>query len=145
MASATLNRTINVCGRGLLKETPAGEALTVGMHVIVQAGELMMRDTGAPTYQIVCEAPERGKGLFKADGSLQTYAENEMTPYYCFAPGDETFVLLATGQNVAQGAMLEAAGNGLFTAQSAGVAAFMAMEAKNNASGSAQLIWAQAV
>lgn len=60
----------------------------------------------------------------------------EAVPYVIPLPGDHLYMFLKTGNNVAAGALLEAAGAGNLQAVSTGAALFRALEAVNNASGS---------
>lgn len=144
MASSA-NHTINIAGRALCKEGVAAAALTVGQHVNRVGGEVAVRGIGPPTRMLVAEAPERGKGVLDAAGNPTTYAAGEQVPYLCPASGDEVLLLLATGQNVAEGDLLEAAAAGEWTALTTGVAGFIALEAMNNTSGAGALLHAQAL
>jgi hypothetical protein len=60
----------------------------------------------------------------------------EAVPYVIPLRGDHLYMFLKTGNNVAAGALLEAAGAGNLQAVSTGAALFRALEAVNNASGS---------
>lgn len=60
----------------------------------------------------------------------------EAVPYVIPLRGDHLYMYLKTGNNVAAGALLEAAGAGNLQAVSTGAALFRALEAINNASGS---------
>lgn len=144
MASATANRTVNITGRGLLKEGTAAGTLTVGAHVTYAAGEIGLAGAGDVTKMIVAEAPERGKGVFSSGTTINTYVAGDQVPYYTFAAGDEALILLATSQTITEGELLEAGANGTFITNASGTPLFIAREAVTT-TGATALLWAQAL
>lgn len=88
---------------------------------------------------VAIEMPFRPTGASPASGSTidTAYATaGEAVPYIIPLRGDHLYMYLKTGNNVAAGALLEAAGAGNLQAVSTGGALFRALEAINNASGS---------
>ena len=130
-----------------LGQYPAGEVIRVGAHVTLNAtGQFVEAGAGAPTKMIAAEAPETGKGIFQNDGTtISTYANTELVNAIVPSNGGRAHILLANGQNITRGQMLEAAANGEWVVLAAGVAGFMAAEDVNNASGAAVFIMAHAL
>lgn len=130
-----------------LGQYPAGEVIRVGAHVTLNAtGQFVEAGTGPSTKMIAAEAAETGKSIFQNDGTtISTYANTELVNAIVPQPGGRAHILLANGQNVTRGQMLEPAANGEWVALAAGTAGFMAAEDVNNATGSAVFIMAHAL
>lgn len=88
---------------------------------------------------VAIESPIRpSSGSGSAGSTIDTTYSNagEAVPYIIPSKGDQLYMFLKTGNNVAAGALLETAGAGNLQAVSTGAALFRALEAINNASGS---------
>lgn len=88
---------------------------------------------------VAIEEPIRPtSGSYSAGSTIDTAysVAGEAVPYIIPSKGDQLYMFLKTGNNVAAGALLEAAGAGNLQAVSTGAALFRALEAVNNASGS---------
>lgn len=94
-----------------------------GFHPAAAAGPLTL----------ALDAPEMNKGISDA------YAENDLLWAGIFSPGSTGLAWLASGQNVADGAVLESAGNGKLRALAAGVPLARAIEAINATTGDARV------
>ena len=133
--------TIVLKGKPLRKEAPAGAAVTPGDLVDFSSGDLIRHanagQNAAPRFAV--ENDLIGSGI------TDNYASGFTMRYVMSSPGDEVYGLLASGQNVSQGAFLESAGNGSLQAytnqsgQNVYVAAIVAVAAedKDNSSGDA--------
>lgn len=88
---------------------------------------------------VAIETPIRPVTTSPSSGSTIDTAYSvagEAVPYIIPLRGDHLYMFLKTGNNVAAGALLEAAGAGNLQAVSTGAALFRALEALNNTSGS---------
>ena len=94
-----------------------------GFHTAAQAGPLTL----------ALDAPEMNKGISDA------YAVNDLLWAGVFPAGSTGLAWLASGQNVADGALLESAGSGKLRALAAGVALARAIEAINATTGDARV------
>ena len=94
-----------------------------GFHPAAAAGPLTL----------ALDAPEMNKGIGDA------YAANDLVWAGVFPAGSTGLAWLASGQNVADGAVLESAGSGKLRALAAGVPLARAIEAINATTGDARI------
>lgn len=94
-----------------------------GFHAAAAAGPLTL----------ALDAPEMNKGIADA------YAINDLVEAGIFPGGSTGLAWLASGQNVADGAVLESAGSGKLRALAAGVPLARAIEAINATTGDARI------
>lgn len=108
----------------------ASEAITPG-HLVQGVTSISKHSTaGAATpAAYACERDEMGNGISVA------YAINDVVKVAVLAPGDRVQAFIASGQNIAENARLESAGNGTLRVLAAGTPIARALDAVNNASG----------
>lgn len=123
----------------------AGDIVRVNdlaVTVAATPGKALARSAGAYGYHaaaadgpltLALDAPEMNKGISDA------YAVNDLVWAGIFSPGSTGLAWLASGQNVADGAVLESAGNGNLRALAAGKALARAIEAINASTGDARI------
>lgn len=125
-------RTILLLGQPVYNEDgAAAEAITPGMLVagITSLTKYATAAGNAPRA-FAMERDEMGKGID------DDYAVGDTVKVGVFPPGSHVLALIATGQNIAAGALLEAgAVAGTLRVFAAGVVLARALEAVNNASG----------
>ncbi len=128
--SLTANRIVLI-GHGRYEEAlvEAGQTITPGQLLKLDSdGGVAVHGTsgGAAERQVAIEDVAQGHGL------LDTYAAGSLCFLYEAVPGDVLLMFLATGQNVAEGALLMSNGAGYLTAlQSTDVVIAVALAALN--------------
>jgi len=118
--------TIIVKGDGEQYEALANAAITPGQLVELMSTGKVRKVTAASAEQeklVAIEDYLQGKTI------AQDYAADAICLHRAFKSGDEVLLILADGQNVAIGDMLESAGGGEVKKYSAGVKLFVAREA----------------
>jgi hypothetical protein len=138
MTSATTPKTVDLGGGEFVqREAIAGGAITPGMLVRLDSdGEVIAHDGAGLTAQaaFAIENDQVGKGISDA------YAAGEQVRYRVFPEGHHVYALLATGQNVAKGALLQSNGAGYLSAAStADNVVARALEVVNASSGAARI------
>jgi hypothetical protein len=109
-------------------------ALTPGMAVARASGAYGFHPAAAAgPLTLALDAPEMNKGID------DTYAALDLLWAGIFSPGSTGLAWLASGQNVADGAVLESAGSGKLRALASGVPLARAIEAKNATTGDARV------
>jgi len=109
-------------------------ALTPGMAVARSGGAYGFHPAAAAgPLTLALDAPEMNKTID------DTYAANDLLWAGVFPAGSTGLAWLASGQNVADGAVLESAGAGKLRALAAGVPLARAIEAKNATTGDARI------
>lgn len=107
---------------------PAAQAITPGHLIERVAGEYDLHTAAAAgPLTLALNAPEMNKSIADA------YADGDLIWAGIFPTGSTGLAWLASGQNVADGAILESAGSGKLRALASGVALCRAIEAKNAA------------
>jgi hypothetical protein len=115
------------------EDAAAGAAITPGMLVTLNSSGLVVAHAtaaAATARNFAMERDEMGKDMDTA------YATGDRVKVACLSQGERVNALIATGQNIGIGALLESAGNGTLRILAAGVPLAQALEAVNNASGS---------
>lgn len=115
-------------------DVPAGAAITPGnlIQYYNDSGTLKFRkhaDAGVAGSIYALDQPEFNKGL------SDNYAAGDMVKAAVMSPGCVVYALIASGQNITQGGLLESAGDGTLKAASSGVAVAVALESVNNSAG----------
>lgn len=147
MSKADLHQTVMLSGSPVRKEYVSASVLTVGMVCQLDSSYQLIVSSGATDDSkggelVVMEAPERGKGVFSSGSTPNTYAIGEQVATLAPAGGDEVLVLLASGQTITRGGLLEVASTGKCIAYaSSNLAAFRALESLSPSADA--LIWAQ--
>jgi hypothetical protein len=109
-------------------------ALTPGMAVARSGGAYGFHPAAAAgPLTLALDAPEMNKGI------SDTYAATDLLWAGVFPAGSTGLAWLASGQNVADGAVLESAGAGKLRALAAGVPLARAIEAINATTGDARI------
>lgn len=111
-------------------------ALTPGHLLELASATTCQKHSGAAGQHarlVALERDEMGNDIDDA------YAASDAVKVAQCAPGDRAYMYLASGENVAAGAMLESAGNGMLQAVSGTYPVGMALEAVNAASGDARI------
>jgi hypothetical protein len=111
---------------------PAGGVITPGMLVTVNSsGQVIAHATagGAGSRTFALEREEMNKDID------QTYAVGDQVKTGSGGSGQRFNSLIASGQNIAKGALLESNGNGTFRLFASGVALARPNEAVNNSAG----------
>lgn len=147
MPSNTAPKTIQLRGLAPRIGGKAGAAGVLPGHLLSRAsgGTFVVHPTAAGMAEVLIADVEEYVG-----GSIDTaFANSDHIPILQGQKGDQFYMLLKTGNNVVIGDFLESAGDGTLqksthAVTSATTAAawplFVALEAVNNASGSAQRI-----
>jgi hypothetical protein len=137
MSSADTPKTVDLGGTTTQHEAVAGGAITPGQLVTLNSsGQVVVHPSaGLPTQAaFAIENDLVGKGIADA------YASGEQVRYRIFAEGGHVYAILASGQNVAQGALLQSAGNGnLSVGSTADNIVAKALEAVNASGGAARI------
>lgn len=135
MASYNTPKTILLKGSPMSKEKFSAGALRPGMLVRhSSASQINVHNNAAALlgpFMVVRELEFAGGGID------DLYETGDSCPYYIGRSGDEFYMLLAPGANVAYGAALQSNGAGLLTAQtSTNPTRAFALETVNNSGGS---------
>lgn len=110
----------------LVNDLTASASVTPGSLVTRTAGQYTLATTGATQPAFALEQAEMNKSVD------HLYASGDLIKVGVGRPGSTFWALLASGQNVTDGAGLIAATNGQLTA---GTGPFRAIEAVNNTAG----------
>lgn len=142
MTSATTPKTIALAGPFVQKEGVAGGAIKAGMLVKDIAGAVVAHDgaglAAAPAFAFPIQT-------VNGEDMATDYASGDQIIYGVFAEGSHVYAYLASGQNVAAGALLQSNGSGYLSAAStADNVVARALEAVN-ASGAAARIRVEVV
>jgi hypothetical protein len=140
MTSATDPKTITLGGQNVPSqhEAKAGGAITPG-HLLrgpTADGEVLVHNQADNLAEglIAREFDLTGRGIDDA------YAQNDQVLYSVFRNGDWAYMILASGQNVAKGALLTSNGNGqLKVAGSTSFVVGRALEAVNATAGALRI------
>lgn len=109
-------------------------ALTPGMAVARSGGAYGFHPAAAAgPLTLALDAPEMNKNID------DDYAAEDLLWAGVFSPGSTGLAWLASGQNVADGAVLESAGSGKLRALASGVPLARAIEAINATTGDARI------
>jgi hypothetical protein len=132
MASRDTPKCILLKGNPLCKEAKSGAGLTPGMLAAINAAGLLIPHATAggvamPTF--IREAAYIGKSID------DVFASGDTVPYMACRAGDEVYAILEDGNNVANGAYLESAGDGSLQLHNEGHAVARALQAVNTAGG----------
>jgi len=111
----------------------AGETGIKPGHLVSGVTTILLNDGDPCSRTFACERDELGDDIDEA------YALDDVVKVGSFTPGQRVYAWLASGQNVAAGAFLEPATNGLLTAYSSGVRIGRTLEAVNATSGDARV------
>lgn len=129
MASNDTPKTVLLKGDPLAGEAIAAGAISPGDLIeLTTSGTVQVHaSASAITPKLIARELEiTGKGL------SDNYAAADTTLYYVARSGDEFFMFLKAGENVAIGALLESAGDGTLQAvTTAGEPLFEALEAED--------------
>lgn len=126
MASTNPNRII-LSGEVTHKEYQAGGAITPGHLCEIDAnGDIIVNNSAADVNAAALFAREN---LEAGDGIGDVYADNDWVQAEWCHPGAEVYAWLKLGVTVANGALLESAGDGTLQAFTTGKAVAQAMEA----------------
>ncbi|CAB4190464.1 hypothetical protein UFOVP1196_61 [uncultured Caudovirales phage] len=118
----------------LINDVAAGEALTPG-HLIDR-----YNDSGTMKYRKHTGTSLAGS-TFANDQSMlnkgitDAYASGDLVEAIIAHRGASVYAFIASGQNIAQAAFLESAGNGTLKVYSSGVKIAQALESVNNSAG----------
>jgi hypothetical protein len=117
------------------EDRKAGEALIPGQLLTVGSGNFIKHATagGAVLLVVAAERDEMGKSVDDA------YAVNDTVKAAAIPKGGRFLGWLASGQNVADGALLESNGAGQFRAVTTGVVLARAVEAVNATAAAARI------
>lgn len=118
-----------------VNDIAASEAISPG-HLVLRfnnAGVVRYKKhDGAGVNAVRAVAREHSMGN---KSIADAYAANDLVEVGEGGPGSSWLMIIASGQNIAAGALLESAGNGTLRVLGSGVALFSALENKNNAAG----------
>src|SRR4051812_42254268 len=106
------------------EDAAAAEAITPGQLVTFNSSGLIIKHAtagGATPRDFAMERDEMGKGIDDA------YAIGDTVKVGSFKQGDRVNAFIASGQNIAKGALLESNGAGVFRVLSTGVPLAKAM------------------
>ena len=110
----------------LVNDIPAAATLTPGHLLMRAAGEYDLHTSAAAgPLTLALNVPELNKDID------DNYAAGDLVFAGVFPAGSTGLGWLASGQNVVDGALLESAGSGKFTALASGVALARAIENKD--------------
>ena len=117
-----------------VNDIPAAGVLTPGMAIERNAGTYRVHAAGADgPLTLALNAPELNKTY------EDTYAADDLVFAGVFPSGSTGLGWLASGENVADGAVLESAGAGFLRAKASGIGIARAIEAKDASSGDARI------
>jgi hypothetical protein len=124
-------KVIALLGQPIINEDGvAGSALVPGMLVSgVSTINVHAAAAANCARAFALERDELGKGIDTA------YAIGDTVKVGVFHGGQRVYAFIASGQNIAEGGLLESAGDGTLAANSAGVVLARALEAVNNSAG----------
>lgn len=115
--AGTAYNTIAVGSDSRKEEYTSAVTLTVGMIVQeASTGKMALSNVASAIYRggegLVCEAPERGKGIYSSGTTLNTYVATEQVPILFPRQGDKVLLILTDGQTITQGGLLQIAATG---------------------------------
>lgn len=119
----------------IVNDLAAGETVTPGMLVERYS------DSGTPKFRKASSAAGDVSQLIALDQHMlnrtvdQAYASGDLIEVGAAVKGSTWWMLIASGENLAAGAQLESAGNGLLRAQNSGKPLFVALEDTDNSAG----------
>lgn len=116
-------RQVHLKGDGVTSEDTVAQAAITPGQLVLQTGALAGAAAESRSYAL--ERAEMGKDMDTA------YASGDTMKVLNAYPSSEVNAFLASGQNVAVGAALEAGANGILVAQSSGTTIAIALEALN--------------
>lgn len=115
----------------LVNDRTASTTITPGALVTRAGGVYINDDASSPQPAFALEQAEMNKDVDF------DYGSGDLIKVGVGRPGSTFWALLASGQNVSDGDVLESAGDGTLTALVSGEALFRAIEAVNNTTGAA--------
>lgn len=135
------SRVIKLLGQPLQNETgTAGEVIKPG-H-LVKGVATILKQTASSAVPVprnfALEREELGKGIddtYAHYAGASAYAVGDTVKVGHFGPGMRVNALIASGQNIAEDAFLESAGDGTLKVRASGTAVGRAMEAVDNSTG----------
>lgn len=138
MTSATTPKTVDLGGgdAGPQREAVAGGTIIPGMLVLATGAAVVAHNGAGLAAQaaFAIENDQVGKGIDDA------YVNGENVRYRVFPEGARVYALLAAGQNVSAGALLQSAGTGyLSAAATADNVVARAVESVNATSGAKRI------
>lgn len=137
MSSATTPKTVDLGGgQSVQREAVAGGTITPGMLLAISGTAAVAHASagGAAQAAFAVENDMVGKGID------DDYVADDNVIYRVFPEGARVYAILASGQNVAAGALLQSAGNGrLSAAANADNVVAKAVESVNASGGAARI------